>query len=569
MLLEVFWLSVRFDTTPLVAYDNWWTNVIGLAPAALGVLFAAGAATIFALTTDIGGTSRLPSAFLVESSKPLGWLAGHLLFFGIFFSLTRTVIERDLTQSSINPGLWLCAWLISGLGMMFCLAGVALPLRSWFHLFRRGWLVLAVALLIGSLAWAAGEVTGSYWDPLHAPTFSAVETVLGHLGQDVSVDSRDLSIAVTGASGDFTVIIDQSCSGYQGVGLIWVFLLVFLWLDRRSLRFPNALLLLPLGTALIWVLNVFRLAALMVIGAWVSESVALGGFHSQVGWLSFLAVSLGMATAVNHSKFLSKRPLERGVGGLAHPEASHLLPFLTWMALGMITMAFSSGGFDWLYPIRVLGTGAVLLAYWRSSIRGFCKESLFDPLNLVLGCSAAAIWIAIGIVIQSPDQGLDPGEVLAGAPLVLSLTWVCSRVVGAVLIVPAAEELAFRSYMTRRLISQDFEKVRPGSFSWFSFLGSSVAFGILHQHWAAAMVAGMLFALAYYRRGQGRGRNRRTRCGECRYRNLRQYNRSVGSLVTEFQRSSSPPQCSILLELSVVDAEDEGLERTSHLQPAT
>ncbi|MGB5163574.1 MAG: exosortase E/protease, VPEID-CTERM system [Thermoanaerobaculia bacterium] len=500
-LVEVFSLSLRFDTTPLLAYNHWWTNVIGLAPAALGVLFAAGAATILALTIGVGGSPEGQSALLIDRSNLPRWMAGHLVLFAIFSSLTLTIIERDLTQSSISPGIWLGAWFISGLGMVFFLAGAALPVRSWWRLFRRGWFVLVIALLIGVLAWTAGEVTGSYWETLHTSTFSAVERVLEHLGQDVVTDAWDFAMTVHGSKGDFTVFIDQSCSGYQGIGLILVFLLAFLWLDRQSLRFPNAFLLLPIGVALIWILNVLRLAALMVIGAWVSESVAVGGFHSQVGWLSFLAVSLGTVTAANHSRFLSKRPQSRTSGLSEHPEVTHLLPFVVLIALGMLTAAVSSG-FDWLYPVRVLGTGVVLVTYWHGSLGRQSIRSLADPKNFFLGLAAAFVWVGIGLLGGGEEGGLDVREALAAAPWAWAAIWLFFRLVGSVLVIPIAEELAFRSYLTRRLISHDFEKVPPGSFSWMSFIGSSLVFGVLHQNWLAASVLGMLFALSYYRRGR-------------------------------------------------------------------
>jgi len=171
------------------------------------------------------------------------------------------------------------------------------------------------------------------------------------------------------------------------------------------------------------------------------------------------------------------------------------------MALGMVTAAFSDG-FDWLYPIRVIGTGAVLWAYWSGSFRHRLNGSLANPVNLALGLIAALMWIGIGLLHPSEQGALDPGEVLAEAPIVVGLVWVLFRLAGAVLVVPAAEELAFRGYLTRRLISNRFERVLPGSFSWFSFVTSSLAFGLLHQRWVAGTLAGMLFALAYYRRGR-------------------------------------------------------------------
>jgi CAAX prenyl protease-like protein len=79
--------------------------------------------------------------------------------------------------------------------------------------------------------------------------------------------------------------------------------------------------------------------------------------------------------------------------------------------------------------------------------------------------------------------------------------WVIAHVIGSVITVPVAEELAFRGFLSRRLISADFASVPAGRFTWFSFVISSVAFGLLHHHWIEGIAAGMLYALAYYRRG--------------------------------------------------------------------
>ena len=69
------------------------------------------------------------------------------------------------------------------------------------------------------------------------------------------------------------------------------------------------------------------------------------------------------------------------------------------------------------------------------------------------------------------------------------------RIVGSVVAVPLAEELAFRGYLTRRLIAADFQDVPLGRLTWLSFLVSSALFGALHGRWLAGILAGMIYAM--------------------------------------------------------------------------
>jgi CAAX prenyl protease-like protein len=75
-------------------------------------------------------------------------------------------------------------------------------------------------------------------------------------------------------------------------------------------------------------------------------------------------------------------------------------------------------------------------------------------------------------------------------------------VVGSVLVIRLVEEMAFRGYLLRRLAAADFTGIVACRFTWVSFLLSSVAFGLLHGRWLAGTVAGMAYALAFYRRGK-------------------------------------------------------------------
>jgi CAAX prenyl protease-like protein len=82
------------------------------------------------------------------------------------------------------------------------------------------------------------------------------------------------------------------------------------------------------------------------------------------------------------------------------------------------------------------------------------------------------------------------------------MLWLIARVAGSAVFVPFAEELAFRGFLLRRMISADFRAVPPSAFTWASVALSSLAFGVLHGRWLAGTLAGVVYAFAFYRRGK-------------------------------------------------------------------
>ena len=91
---------------------------------------------------------------------------------------------------------------------------------------------------------------------------------------------------------------------------------------------------------------------------------------------------------------------------------------------------------------------------------------------------------------------------LAESPVGLAAVWLLVRVLGSVVTVPIAEELAFRGYLLRRLLAANFDEPSALRFTWLSFVVSSVLFGALHGRWLAGTVAGMCYAWALSRRGR-------------------------------------------------------------------
>ena len=158
----------------------------------------------------------------------------------------------------------------------------------------------------------------------------------------------------------------------------------------------------------------------------------------------------------------------------------------------------ASGGFEWLYPIRVVAVAAALVYFGRSYRM---LDWRFGWSSIASGVLVFAVWIGLESLVMA---GLEIGmpAALSHAPDTAKSSWLLFRVLGAVITVPIAEELAFRGFLLRRFVSTDFESVGWQSVSWIAILLSSIAFGVLHgDRWLAGTVAGAIYAFTWMRRG--------------------------------------------------------------------
>ena len=274
-----------------------------------------------------------------------------------------------------------------------------------------------------------------------------------------------------------------------------------MWLFRGSLRFPKTFILLPGGILVIWLVNAVRITLLVLFGAYVSPEIALGGFHSATGWIGFIAVALSMVAVTRRITFFAVRQsVETEAREGSDLTAAYLAPLMALLAIILVTGVFSSG-FDWFCPVRVLGTATVIWFFWRKRLTRIHLEGIWSGSAIVIGTAVFVVWLGLEMALGNTDTGsVIPGS-LAEMPAGLAAAWLIFRVLGSVITVPIAEELAFRGYVLRRLISSDFDKISP-RFTWLSFLLSSFLFGALHGRWLAGTVAGMFYAWAMYRRGK-------------------------------------------------------------------
>jgi len=386
---------------------------------------------------------------------------------------------------------WLVFLILTGMFGFLSLA----PKKFWTAVAGREKVALSLAGGVGFTAIVITDLISKSWASLAVPTMQLSETLLRLFYADVVHEPVTRSLGTP----DFQVEVSAACAGYEGIGLIVAFLLLYLTLFRRDFRYPRVLLLFPVGITIIWTLNVVRIATLIAIGTSISPDIALVGFHSNAGWIAFILVSIGMVTLAHRIPYFSNavsEPKQPSSDETARMANALLVPMLVLLASILITSAFSAG-FSWLYPLGVVTTGAALWYYWP--VYGFRNDQLtMQPV--LIGVFVFFIWMVL--VPASGEEATEFAASLSSASPYIVYIWLVFRFLGSTLTVPLAEELAFRGYLMSKLSGS-----KPGTggaiaFTWFSFLTSSILFGLFHGAWLAGTIAGMCYALARYYRGK-------------------------------------------------------------------
>jgi exosortase E/protease (VPEID-CTERM system) len=344
-------------------------------------------------------------------------------------------------------------------------------------------------------------------------TIYFVTNFLGQLGFPSSVNAILHEITVN----DFTIIIAPSCLGYQGMMIALAALGFYFMIYRKNYIFPNVLLLFPIVVLTLFIANCLRIAVLLIVGAMGSPDIALNGFHVVAGWLNLLIIMGASILLVNRLPFFAKDAT--GFTLDLSQDKVRLAPEVLLILVSLVSL-LATAKFEWAYPLRVIIVGAVLWRWWPRLGLVF-SHKLF--LSVIAGVIVFALWLAL--VPTDATRSAEFHQTLTSVPVWLMLVWMVFRLLGAVVVVPLAEELAFRGYLfdaTGRLLKQTIPSFsfsysnslsEPNGFSDHSDGGyagnansswlqtilvlaiTSIGFGILHSAWLAGILAGVAFGL--------------------------------------------------------------------------
>jgi exosortase E/protease (VPEID-CTERM system) len=488
--VELLSLTIRFESPPLPETAHGWLGWLAYAPA----LLQAGLASALAyLGLVVPRLQRGPHPWLqhITAHRWWPWVLGHVGTCGLFGLWTARVFAPEATAVP-HQAMWAMGWLLLGAATLLLWLRAVAPLCCWRHLVGHEPACGLAASLVGLGVWGSSQLTQAFWPPFATATLGVVAALLGLWYPDVGYTLPDHVIGTAA----FQVRIASSCSGYEGMGVVTVFLALYLWLFRQHLRFPHALGLVPLGLLASWVANALRVTALIALGTSVSPALALGGFHSQAGWLAFLGVACAIVLVAHQPPFCACAPRLPHATATTRLATALLVPLLVLLATMTLTAALTQD-FDWLYPVRASATGVALWVF-RRVYRPWAWTWSWHAM--AIGGLVFGLWLLLAPPVDSRTSAVAQG--LAHLSGGLAAVWVGFRLLGSVITMPLAEELAFRGYVLRKLTARDFDHVPLGHWTWTAFVLSSVMFGVLHGRWVAGSLAGMGYALALTRRGQ-------------------------------------------------------------------
>jgi exosortase E/protease (VPEID-CTERM system) len=430
-----------------------------------------------------------PDAQPLPVWRPWPALIAHALAFAGLAGFTARLLGTD--APSVSAGSFV-AWLACAGATGLLALGTAVPLRWILRAFALRWRVPLFALAAGLLTWRAMAMAESLWGIASSGSLRSVAWLLRLVADGVTVDLAERAIGIDG----FQVEIASMCSGVDGVGLVVLFQAIWIALGRHRIRTgPALLLMLPLGATAALGGNVLRISMLLWLGASGREELALGAFHSKIGWLFFIAIALGSIAAAERLAWLQRptsAPAEKR--GLPAAASSYVAPLLGAIGTALVCGMLSQGAVDPAYGLRI-AVPLLILVLVRRSLPA--PSPRFSWPAALIGAAVSLAW-----VLSSRGDGSALTAELADMAPASRYSWIALRALGSSLVIPLVEELAFRGFLLPWLASPDLEVPGARTWSWPAAVLSSLAFGALHERWIAGALAGLAFAVAWQLRGR-------------------------------------------------------------------
>ena len=176
-----------------------------------------------------------------------------------------------------------------------------------------------------------------------------------------------------------------------------------------------------------------------------------------------------------------------------------MAPFAAFVGVMAVERALSVRA-AWLYPVRGAITLAVMLVFSRHLIRRAWPPSR-ALASVAIGVAVFVVWVGPDILWPGYRQHWLFSNSLLGKPastlpdeLRGNTAFLLTRIFGSVALVPVLEELFWRGWLMRWVISPRFEELPLGTYVPLSFWVTAALFGSEHgSYWDVGFVTGIIY----------------------------------------------------------------------------
>ena len=187
------------------------------------------------------------------------------------------------------------------------------------------------------------------------------------------------------------------------------------------------------------------------------------------------------------------------------PVLARVAPFVVFLLLTYAQGKFGEASRYWFYLAKTL-VGAWLLFEMRPFVAEM--RAAFSWEAVAVGVGVFVMWVGLDgfypkVSELSVKLGLSKSAATAvaawnphaqfGDGAALAWFFIAVRILGASLVVPALEEVFFRSFLYRYLAKANFLSVPLGQFAALPFFLTAAVFAFEHEEWLAGLLCGFAY----------------------------------------------------------------------------
>jgi len=183
-------------------------------------------------------------------------------------------------------------------------------------------------------------------------------------------------------------------------------------------------------------------------------------------------------------------------GFLAKPWLPYVLPFIIFLLLTEPARFYPALS-PYFYCTKTIIVGFLLWSLRHQYAADFSLNLPSREIikSILCGLLVLIIWVGPEQYLFQAGKSAPFVPHAFGNSQAAAIVLIGVRLIGSSLVVPVMEELFWRSFLMRYLINPEFRSIPIGTFTWFSFVGVAIFFGLEHHRILVGVLAGLVYGL--------------------------------------------------------------------------